>query len=191
VTDSHDDHVTVPKREEVDKPASLDALAFVAEKMAAMLADYTQKRNFSRLVVNVTKVGSIIAGAVLTIVIGSKPLFKDEHMSSVLVIVALVISTGLTALATWEAFSDHRWKWVRYRASISTLYRLQDDLCYMQKKDAPISVVQLDAFYELLKQAIHETNEEWMSKRSPNIGGSAGPSPVAHRPEKIEAKVAR
>jgi hypothetical protein len=39
-----------------------------------------------------------------------------------------------------------------------------------------MSVAELDSYYSQLRQIIHETNEEWMGKRSPAIAGSIDPT---------------
>jgi hypothetical protein len=92
---------------------------------------------------------------------------------------SLALSAAITALATWEAFSDHRWKWVRYRALLSVLYRIKEDMLYRLQKTPPMTVGELDVIYRDLKQAMHETNQEWTGKRSPNITDHTSPARAA------------
>jgi hypothetical protein len=93
-----------------DDPATEGSIAVVMEKVEEMRCHFEKQRNHSRWVATATKVTTIIASALLTVLIGLRPLLQNENISAGISVTALIISTGLTALATWEAFADHRWK---------------------------------------------------------------------------------
>jgi hypothetical protein len=88
-------------------------------------------------------------------------------------VVTLVVSASLTALGAWDAFADHRWKWIRYRATLSMLYTLQEDLDYRQASKTQLSADEIDQYFQQLKQTVHETSQEWMSQRG-NVISSGG-----------------
>jgi hypothetical protein len=48
---------------------------------------------------------------------------------------------------------------------------MRDDFLYARAGSDNLSPEVLDSFYDQLKRAVHETNEEWMSQRGTAIGG--------------------
>ena len=53
----------------------------------------------------------------------------------------------------------------------SSLYRRRDDVLYRLQKSKPVTATELECFHRDLRQIIHETDQDWMYKRSPNISG--------------------
>src|SRR5215472_1069288 len=83
---------------------------FLDDRLKYFINDYRKKRNHSRNSAAAFKVVTIVIGASLTLLLGvkSNPLLipaAENYLS----VVALVLSTCLTAMSVWEAFADYRW----------------------------------------------------------------------------------
>jgi hypothetical protein len=150
--------------------AQQDEIAFLENRISFFISDYKKKRNKSRDLSNTVKILSLGLGALITLLIGLKP-FLDAGLAPYLSAITLLLSVCLTALGAWEAFADHRWKWIRYRATLSTLYTIQDDFHFRQKSRPAISAGDVKGFYAQLRTAVHETNQEWMAQRGNAISG--------------------
>ena len=168
-----------------DQPSDSDSLPadpaeveFVEGRLSFFIKDYKKKRDKSRALSNSVKIASIALGAIVTILIGLKPSFDTSYANAALSIsaITLVLSAGLTSLGAWEAFADHRWKWIRYRATLSMLYTIQDDFHFRQKSKSGLSVKDVREYYIQMRNAVHETNQEWMAQRGNSIsdGGKGG-----------------
>ena len=83
---------------------------------------------------------------------------------------ALILSAVVTALTTWDSFADYHWKWVRYRATLYNLYTIRDDLRYQLSGDGINTTTQVDDFYNRIKAALKETDEQWVSQRMKAAG---------------------
>lgn len=137
------------------------------------IEDFKEKRNFSRDRANLFTKITICLGASLTIVLGTKSFSILSLFSDQISVLALVMSASSTALSSWIAFADHKWKWIRYRSTLSTLYTIRDDLRYAESAGKPLEEKDLNEFFDRLKAAVHETNLEWMSQRGNAISGLA------------------
>lgn len=154
-------------------PAGEDEIEFVKWRLEFFIGDYKKKRNRSRDLSNYVRIISIGVGALVTVLIGARPSSDtiSANTERWLSVITLVLSAGLTALGSWEAFADHRWKWIRYRATLSALYTIQDDFEFRQKGKSGLSVGDVKEFYMQVRNAVHETNQEWMAQRGNAITG--------------------
>jgi len=147
---------------------------FLEDRLNWFIDDYKHKRNLSRDAAGRFKLVNIFISGFVTLLLGIKsvPVFpaSTENYFS---LVALIFSTGVTAVSIWESFADYRWKWIRYRATLSTLYTIRDDFYYAKSGGVDLAPEVIDQFYDQLKRAVHETNEEWMSQRGTAIGGGS------------------
>jgi hypothetical protein len=146
---------------------------FIEDRLNWFIDDYRKKRNQSRDAAGNFKLINIFTSGTVTLLLGikSSPIFSGS-IEGYLSLMALALSTGVTALSIWESFADYRWKWIRYRATLSTLYTIRDDFIYAQSGGNILTQEDIDQFYDQLKRAVHETNEEWMSQRGTAIGGA-------------------
>jgi hypothetical protein len=158
------------------QPADPKEIEFVEGRLSFFIGDYKRKRNNNRDLSNSVKITTIAVGAIVTILIGLKPSFDATPTAPWLSALTLVLSAGLTSLGAWEAFADHRWKWIRYRATLSALYTIQDDFHFRRKSKQNLTVKEVEEFYMQMRGAVHETNQEWMSQRGNAIsdGGKGG-----------------
>jgi hypothetical protein len=154
-------------------PATPEAIQFVDDRLHFFIKDYKKKRNRSRDLSNAIKFTSISLGGLVTVLIGLKPLLENNAISKWLPAVTLILSAFLTSLGAWEAFADHRWKWIRYRATLSSLYTIQEDFCFRRMNTQQLTLGDITEYYTQMRNAVHETNQEWMSQRGNSIGNAA------------------
>lgn len=147
-------------------------IAFLQERFKFFIKDYKAKRNNARRLSNTFTLVTILSGTFLTLLLGIKSINMFAVWESELSLLALTLSVAITALNAWLSFTDYKWKWIRYRATLSTLYTIQDDFQYMQTSLSPNRSSKCDEIFELLKRTVHETNEEWMSQRGNAITGA-------------------
>jgi hypothetical protein len=145
---------------------------FIHDHLDFFIKDYRNKRNQSRDSAGRFKIINILTAGMVTLLLGIKsspvlPSTADGYLS----LGALVLSACITSLNIWESFADYRWKWIRYRATLSALYTIRDDFLYAKSGGSVLTAELVDNFYDQLKRAVHETNEEWMSQRGTAIGG--------------------
>jgi hypothetical protein len=154
------------------RPADAGEMEFLEERLTFFIKDYKNKRDKSRDLSNSVKIISISVGAIVTILVGLKSAFDATYPSVGIWIsaVTLILSAALTSLGAWEAFADHRWKWIRYRATLSALYTIQDDFRFGRASKGGMSVEQVTEFYRQVRNAVHETNQEWMAQRGNSLG---------------------
>ena len=145
-----------------------DRLKFLERKLAHHIDDYRSKRNWNRSGTTAFAIVTAVIAAVTTILLGlkSNDLFKawDPHLSAG----ALILSALTALIATSEAILGPRWKWVRYRTTLTRLYDLKDELDYEKCKagaDRQVADTRLDEIYARLMQILEETNTEWTTQR--------------------------
>jgi hypothetical protein len=156
------------------------AVDFLRKHLADYIAKYHAKRNNIRAAANITKLVTIIFWAMTTISLGLKSYAGAGMWEERLPAFALITSTLVTALATWEGFADYRWRWIRYRATLYALYNIRDDLEFQLSGTGVRSVADVDNFYNRIKLTLKETNEQWVSQRMKGTGaGNAEPEQAA------------
>jgi len=144
-------------------------LGCIEGRLTFYIADYKRKRDLSRARSTLIKAGTIIVSALITVLAGFAASSLADPLKPQLGLVILVLGASLTGIAAWEAFADHRWKWVRYRATLGNLYTIEDDLNYRKMAETPITRGEADEFFNRLRQAVHETNQEWTSQRAQTL----------------------
>jgi hypothetical protein len=166
-----------------DHPGAEDAppelMALIEERLAFYIADYRAKRNQSRRWTTALKVTTILLAAGITIISGfaaSKMLAAWAEYAGLM---TLVLGVTLTALGAWEAFVDHRWKWIRYRVTLAGLYTLEDELRFRHASGQALGAAEAASLFQRLQHIVHETNQEWMSQRGQTLRG--GPAAEAQK----------
>jgi hypothetical protein len=147
---------------------------FVAERLHFHIDEYVKKRNHNRKMANTFKLTTIFLGGLVTLLL--KPYFQSQSpgfqsLGDSLSLIALVCSTALTAMASWEAFTDYRGKWIGARSVLVMLYGIRDDLRFALT-GGPTPPPQANEYYERLKLALNQKNEEWEANRAKIIRGS-------------------
>lgn len=158
-------------RQKVEKAET--QLDFLIASLRYHVKDFYRKRNQNRNWTVVLKMYSILVAATITVILGfaSSPLFTgndtwlDGKGPTYFALGALVLSTTVTVVSSWEAFSGYDWKWIRYRSTLADLYQLKDDL-QMRKLAGEVPTDELNAFYGRLKGLLEEVNEEWANRRA-------------------------
>jgi hypothetical protein len=161
--------------QESEDTEHLSKTEFLKKRLRFHINEYKEKRNNSRRQTKAFKLINIVLGALITffLAIKTSAIFKDyADVDPILSNIALLFSTLVTALTAWDTFADYRGKWIRSRSVLVTLYNIRDDLRYTLAGDGkPLEAV-ISEFYERLKLALNETNEEWMSNRGNALSGA-------------------
>ena len=138
---------------------------YLKERLAFHITHYRGKRNENRNWASAMRLATILAGGTTTILLGVKSSSIFHGAEEYLSILALVLSAVVTALMTWEGFADYHRKWVRYRTTLYDLYTVRDDLLYELAGGRIKEVSQLEDFYDRLRIALKETDQQWASQR--------------------------
>ena len=151
--------------------SNIARIKFVRERLEYHIDRYRTKRNVNRLMTSMSKISAILIGASVTILLSlkSSDLFKQYDLG--ISAIALILSSAVTVITACEAFADFSWKWIRYRTTLMTLYDIRDDFSYQLSESKELPVEKTNEFYDRIKLAIKETNEEWAGKRAPSIAG--------------------
>jgi len=161
-----------PQAAETNCESKID---FLRERLHYHIDEYKEKRNQRRKRANVYRFGAIVLGAIITLLLAVKTSVnaKWPGADEILSTIALLFSTIVTAMGSWETFSDYRGKWIRSRSTLVTLYNIRDDLRYALAGNEELPNTEFDKFYERLRLALSETNEDWVSRRGNAIAGAA------------------
>jgi hypothetical protein len=149
-------------------------ISFLNKRLQYHIDDYLKKRNQSRWLANAYKGSVVVLGALITILLGVKAYVKADQYEYVTML-ALVFSTAVTAMTSWETFADYRGKWIRERSVLVILYDIRDDLSYALAGSKQLSDEETDKFYDRLRLALSLVNEQWMTVRAKAIDGGARP----------------
>jgi len=144
---------------------------FVTKRLGYHIDDYKKKRNRNRKMANTFKLATISLGGLVTLLLGVKPYLKSQSLDDLLSLIAFVCSTAMTAMASWEAFTDYRGKWIGARSILVTLYGIKDDLRFTLTGEAA-PPLQANEYYQRLRLALNQTNEEWEANRAKMIRGA-------------------
>jgi hypothetical protein len=149
----------------VDQPQSSQT-DFLRTALARDTASFRVRRTSNRRKAFGNQIVATLSGALTTVLLGLKAnaIFAsaEPYMSAL----ALVLSATATLFATWEAFFDHRWLWVRYTATLSELYSISDDLEYAAAGGHTIPQDKLDDLHRRRQQTLMETSNAWSDKRA-------------------------
>jgi hypothetical protein len=105
----------------------------------------------------------IFAGAAVTVFLGVKNLIAGyEGMLSA---TALVLSAVVTAGASWDAFDDPHWKWIRYRAALTQLFAIRDEFKYRMAGDPPLTQEELREVFDQLQLTVKAVEDDWTTQR--------------------------
>jgi hypothetical protein len=144
---------------------------YIEKKLRFLIYDYKTKRDENRDDAAQNRKITIILGSVVTLLLAVKQAPELKEWQEWFSLGALAISTSLTGLAAWESFTDYRWKWIRYRTTLSNLYSLRDDVHFAKAGNAGLLTDEdVRKFHSLLLETVHESNEEWMKQRGMAIG---------------------
>src|SRR5262245_41007922 len=153
-----------------------DGLSFLRAELKGHIYSFKQRVEKNRRQAFLAKFLVAVLGALTTILLGlkSNPLFADQD--NWFSAVALVLSAGTTVIATWDAFFDHRWLWIRYTSTLVSLYSISDDLEYAAANTNSMPKAELDGLYGRLQEALKDTNAAWVEKRAKEDVSEGGPA---------------
>jgi hypothetical protein len=145
---------------------------FFESRLQFFIKDYRQKRNKNRQCAKwLTGTTIVVAGAVTVLIaVRDSPIAIFRANAEFLGFASLVLSASLTGLGAWDAFEDYRWKWIRYRSTLSKLYAVEDEFGFGKSTNSGMTVATIEQLFARLKSAVDETNEEWTSERGKRIG---------------------
>jgi hypothetical protein len=143
---------------------------YIEKKLRFLIYDYKTKRDENRDDAAQYRKITIVLGSLVTLLLAIKQTPQLKEWQEWFSLAALAISTGLTGLAAWESFTDYRWKWIRYRTTLSNLYSLRDEVHFAKAGNAGLLTDEdVRKFHGLLQETVHESNEEWMKQRGTAI----------------------
>jgi hypothetical protein len=145
--------------------ATTEAIEFLRGRIDSFITVFRRSRNRNRLLTNIFKITSIGVGGILTVLIGFKSAQQPAWIQDYATLLPLPLSALVTSLAAWEAFADHRWKWVQYRSTLHEIYRIRDDLEFAVSKMRVLTNDDLNAFYQQLVRIVDETDQAWLRQR--------------------------
>jgi len=156
----------IPQHLSQTSVAAAESVEFLRERIDHFIIRFRPTRDHNRILTKLFKFVSLFLSAVLTILIGFRSIQNPIWIGNYTLFVPLPLSAFLTSIVAWEAFSDYKWKWVRYRSTLHSLYNLRDNLNFAKAKSGMLSTDEVDAFYQQLMQIVDETEQAWLSQRS-------------------------
>jgi hypothetical protein len=158
-----------------DQSAELDPRAaekWLQEKLQQLIESFESKRNQSRDLSRGIKLGGVIVGGATTILIGLNGYLTNKAIVS---IAALLCSTIITMLSAWDAVEGHTWKWVSYRLTLSRLRNIEDEFAFIKASKGIVTGQDGERLYDLLENALSESNDSWMHTRANVVLATAQP----------------
>ena len=129
------------------------------------IENFRRRRLENRRWATTLKVGAVILGASITVLLGLES--PSQASKAVLVDVALVFAALITILNGVEAFFGHRGLWLRYTVTLITLYNLRDQLRYEMAATNPDAVNALvERLRDRMVDVLAESNRDWLQIRS-------------------------
>jgi len=118
---------------------------------------------------------SSFISALTTILIGISSIVSSDNpeFSKFLNILALITSSSLPILLSWDTFFNHKKLWVQYTDTLTKLYDLEADLKHLRKnsedKKMEIEQKMVNEFYMRYKDILQNTNQSWIGMRKETL----------------------
>jgi len=149
-----------------------DTNKFLAQRLRELIETYGRTRDESKSVSRKIKITGIVIAGATTILIGLNGYFLNKALLSM---VALVCSAATTMLSAWDAVEGHTWKWVSYRTILCRLRTIKDEFDFMKASKGTVEGDDAKRMFELIQEALKESNDSWMHTRANNILAGAQP----------------
>ena len=141
----------------------------LSDQLDRHIARHEKERRRLRFITSAMRLGAILLGALITILLGVKGYLPKGIYPDIASIAALIASALLTALTAWESFADNSGRWVRRKVLLGTLWDIRDDLKFSEAQPPKLSEELLSELYSRLKSCLREENQEWATRRAKSI----------------------
>ncbi|PEE66212.1 hypothetical protein COM90_22540 [Bacillus thuringiensis] len=123
---------------------------------------FDKRRNKNKKKAFILKISSVIASAVITVLLGLKSLNNN-----ILSDITLVLAAGVTVFNGIDSFYNHRGLWEKDVRTLSSLRELQRNIEYyiVCEKDNELSLKVLDEFQDNLQIILREDINTWSDVR--------------------------
>jgi hypothetical protein len=158
--------------------------------ITAQLAKFDSKRVRDRRKAFGLKMGTVVLGALITVLLGFK---TSPEWEPTLKNIELIAGALIVIMNAWDAFYDHKGLWVKRTTATVRLQRLQLEFTMMRAAQPELDAASLRRYQTTLGQILDDDLSSWVQLRTEptvNGGGNAGaPRPVEHTDP--QAKAAR
>lgn len=118
---------------------------------------------------------SSVISALTTVLIGVSSIISGDNpeFSRFLNILALITSSSLPILLSWDTFFNHKKLWVQYTETLTKLYDLEADVKHLKKnsEDKKMEIEQktVNELYIRYKDILQNTNQTWIGMRKETL----------------------
>ncbi|MDO9062408.1 MAG: SLATT domain-containing protein [Bradyrhizobium sp.] len=139
-------------------------IAFLRRRLAENISTFKSRRLHNRSMAFRLKMVVVALGVAATILLGLKQ-YAAAYTGESFGAIALVLTAAVPIFATWDAFFDYRWLWVRYTAVLDTLYAVSDDLEFAIVQQNEPTIADVKVLFERMQGGLLEANKQWEQKR--------------------------
>jgi len=128
---------------------------FLEEEIAVNINILKKKSKINKQKTRLVNSLSILLGASVTLILGFD--VDSEHIQNQKNI-ALVLSSLLTIINSWGAFTSYKKLWIRQKNTLLELYQIQNELKYKKSKNTNPEVDDIFEKYQLIWK---NNSDEW------------------------------
>jgi hypothetical protein len=142
--------------------ATADAEKLLDEQIEQNIANLDQKRSYyrSRAFAYAIATSALSASTTLFIALGK------IYASDILSVLALLASTTITVVATWDAFFNYRQRWIQSNETLMDLYALRSDLAFERSlSNGQLEEQKLRTFQMRYSTLLAAANRGWTQAR--------------------------
>ena len=124
---------------------------------------FDKKRKFDRgAAYRFTKVITALS-SIVTVLISISRIYGSTLVS----VIALIISAIISVLSAWESLYSYRQRWIQNNDTLMKLYALDSDIQYQKVRSGnKLSIEAIDEFYIFYKQILTGSNQRWGEDRN-------------------------
>ncbi|CAM1342701.1 DUF4231 domain-containing protein [Tenacibaculum amylolyticum] len=144
-----------------------EKIAFLQEEINIHIEKFSKKRKDNKYKARNFHVVITIASAISTVILGFDFAGFDAitFISNQTKNIALMISSFITVISTYNTFFDHKSLWVNYTNTRNRLFDLRFDINFYLKGKEKIDPEEIEAFKERYRDILHMLNEKWSKLR--------------------------
>lgn len=139
-----------------------EQLELLKEKIAERIKGINSRRLHYRSQAFYAFISTAALASVTTILLG---LNLDDPWKERIRIAALVITTIITLINTYNAFFNHKELWVANNSALNRFYELQFDIEFFEKGSMPLELIAVDEFKKRYQAILNELNQTWYKSR--------------------------
>jgi uncharacterized protein YacL len=138
-------------------------IKYLSSKIKEYIKLFEKKRRLNKFLSFWIKIAGAIFAGLISVLLGLSLKNRPEKLFSN---IALILSTSISILNTWDAFFNHKALWIRFTVTTVKLYELDEELEYLiSKQGGVLRSEELDKIHDKMKSIIEETNTNWFELR--------------------------